>query len=62
MKSCTLDVRQQGIHATISDLDVNYTNQTMWLSLISDKAKLQDIDSLLMDPTKYHMIDSITLL
>ena len=48
--------------ATISGLNVNYTNQVTWLSSISDKVKLQDIDSVLMNPTKYHMIDSNTLL
>ena len=41
---------------------MNYSNQVIWLCSISDKVKLQDIDSVLMDPTKYHMIDSNTLL
>ena len=41
---------------------MNYTNQVISLSSISDKVKLQDIDSVLMDSTKYHMIDSNTLL
>ena len=62
MKSCTLEASQQEIQATISGLNVNYTNQVIWLSSVSDKVKLQDIDSVLMDPTKYHMIDSNTLL
>ena len=56
--SCTLDTSQQKIQATISGLNVNYTIQVIWLSSISDKVKLQDIDSVLMDPTKYNMIDS----
>ena len=62
MKSCTLEASQQEIQATISGLNVNYTNQAIWLSSVSDKVKLQDIDSVLMDLTKYHMIDSSTLL
>ena len=62
MKSCTLEASQQEIKATISGLNVNYANQAIWLSSISDKVKLQDIDSLLLDPTKYHMIDSNRLL
>ena len=58
MKSCTLEDSQQEIQATISGLNVNYTNQVIWLSSTSDKVKLQDIDSVLMDPTKYHMIEA----
>ena len=41
---------------------MNYTNQVIWPSSITDKVKLQDIDSVSMDPTKYHMIDGNTLL
>ena len=62
MKSCTLEASQQKIQATISGLNVNCTNEAIWLSSISDKVKLKDIDSVLMDPTKYHMTDSNTLL
>ena len=53
MKSCTQEASQQEIQATISGLNVNYTNQVIWLSSVSDKVKLQDIDFVLMDPTKY---------
>ena len=62
MKSCTLETSQQEIKATISGSNVKYTNQVMWLSSISDRVKLQDTDPVLMDPTKYHMINSNTLL
>ena len=62
MKSCTLEASQQEIQTAISDLNVNYTNQVIWPSSVSDKVKLQDIDSVLMDPTKYHMTDINTLL
>ena len=61
-KSCTLKASQQEVQATICGLNVNYTNQVIWLSSISDKVKLQDIDSVLIYPTKYHMIDCNTLL
>ena len=62
MKSCTLEASQQEIQAAVSGLNVNYTNQVIWLSSISDDVKLPDIDSVSMDPTEYHMIDSNTLL
>ena len=62
MKSCTLEASEQEIRATISGLNVNHTNQAIWMSSISGNVKLQDIDSVSVDPTKCHMIDRNTLL